>query len=119
MVTLTLEIPDNLAQSLERHPDQLTQILTLGLQALTADPTAGPTSLRDVLEFLATLPSPQEILELRLSPEVQTTIDRLLEQNRSGTWTEADRALWEHYEFVEHLVRHAKAQALIKLQQQV
>ncbi len=30
---------------------------------------------------------------------------------------ESDRCLWQHYEFIEHLVRLAKAQAMLKLQQ--
>lgn len=56
-------------------------------------------------------------MNLRLAPDAQQEIDNLLEKNRTQGFNESDRLLWQHYEFIEHLVRLAKTQALIKLQQ--
>jgi len=69
----------------------------------------------DVLEFLASLPSPQEILMLRPTESLQTRIDALLEKNRTVGWTANEREEWEQYEYLEHLVRMAKAKAYHKL----
>jgi hypothetical protein len=103
----------------------LPQILALGLREISANPATGFSGLTEVLEFLAKLPSPQEILALRLSPMVQAEIESLLDKNRSQGLDERDGStpltnhlcLWQHYEFIEHLVRLAKAQALLRLQQ--
>ncbi len=111
---VTLEIPDEIAKSLESRKENLPQILALGLRELDANPSVSFSGLTEVLEFLARLPLPQEILALRLSPAVQAQVDVLLERNRTQGLDENDRLLWQHYEFMEHLVRLAKAQALLK-----
>ena len=84
---------------------------------MNANPNNGFSRLTEILHFLAKLPSPQEVLNLRLAPDAQQEIDSLLEKNLNQGFTESDRLLWQHYEFIEHLVRLAKTQALIKLQQ--
>ncbi|GCL37358.1 MAG: hypothetical protein ACKO9I_13105 [Sphaerospermopsis kisseleviana] len=113
---ITLDIPDEMVESLESHKEDLPKILALGLREINANPKGGISGLAEVLEFLAMLPSPEQILSLRLSSEVQDKIDALLEKNRHQGWDENDLVLWQHYEFIEHLVRLAKAQALLKLQ---
>ncbi len=113
---ITIDIPDDIALQLEPLKGQLPQILVLGMQALTANPSTGFSGLTEILEFFAQLPSAQAILDLRLSPAVQAEIEALLEKNRTEGFSDRDRQLWQHYEFIEHLVRLAKAQALLKLQ---
>ena len=112
---VTVEIPDDLAQRLGLLQDKLPEILALGLREVTADPESGLSGLREILELLASLPDPNEILALRLSASVQAEIEALLEKNRSQGLTPVEQRLWHHYEFVEHIVRLAKAQALLKL----
>lgn len=114
---IILEIPDDIALSLESCKDNLPQILALGLREIAANPSTGFTGLTEILEFFAKLPTPQEILALHLTPAIQTEIENLLEKNRTEGFNESDRRLWQHYEFIEQLVRLAKAQALLKLQQ--
>ncbi len=111
---ITLDIPDDIAATVQ---DNLPQILALGLREINANPNNGFSGLTEILHFLAKLPSPQEVLNLRLAPDAQKEIDNLLEKNRTQSFNETDRLLWQHYEFIEHLVRLAKTQALIKLQQ--
>ena len=111
---ITLDIPDDIATTVQ---DNLPQILVLGLREMNANPNNGFSGLTDILQFLAKLPSPQEVLNLRLAPDAQQEIDNLLEKNRTQGFNESDRLLWQHYEFIEHLVRLAKTQALIKIQQ--
>ena len=111
---ITLDIPDDISITVQ---DNLPQILALGLREMNANPNNGFSGLTEILHFLAKLPSPQEVLNLRLTPDAQQEIDNLLEKNRTQGFNESDRLLWQHYEFIEHLVRLAKTQALIKLQQ--
>ena len=110
---ITQDIPDDIATTVQ---DNLPQILAIGLREMNANPNNGFSGLTEILHFLAQLPSPQEVLNLHLAPAAQQEIDNLLEKNRTQDFNENDCLLWQHYEFIEHLVRLAKTQALIKLQ---
>ncbi len=69
----------------------------------------------EVPEFLAGLPEPEEILQLRPSEHLQAGIRRLLEKNRGCGLSPEEAVEWEEYEHLEHLVRMAKAKALLKM----
>ncbi len=114
MSAITLHIPDDLAERLRGREDQLTQILELGLRELNSP--AGFAGTSDVLELLASLPKPEEILALRPSEPMQRRVDELLEKSRAGGLSDAEEAEWERYEYLEHLVRMAKATAREKLE---
>lgn len=115
MQQITVEVPDEIAMRLASRPNELPQILALGLREINANLSQGFSGLSEVLEFLVKQPQPQEILALRLSPEVQSEVDLLLEKSRSVGLSALEECLWQQYEYVEHLVRMAKAQALLKL----
>jgi hypothetical protein len=112
---VTFDIPDDIAQQLVRRKAEVPQILALGMQELDANPSTGFSGLTGILEFLASLPPPTEVLKIRLSESAQSMVDGLLEKNRNEGLSLAEQQLWQQYEFVEHLVRIAKTQALIKL----
>ena len=61
---LTVTIPEDLAARLQPVRDRLPQIIELGLRQLDAAPLCFE-GLRDVLEVLARLPTPEEVLALR------------------------------------------------------
>jgi hypothetical protein len=117
IMQITVDVSDEMMKQLEPLRDELPQILVLGLQQMQANPTEGFSGLKDILEFLAQLPSPQEILALRLSDKLQAEVERLLEKNREEGLTSGEQHLWQQYEFVEHLVRMAKARALVKIKE--
>lgn len=95
--------------------DQLPQILELGLRKWYADAQVGFFGLAEILEFLANLPSPEEILALKPSEALQQHVENLLEKNRTVGLTVEEERSWQQYEYVEHLVRVVKAKALLKL----
>ena len=68
---IKVEVPDELALRLSSLQEQLPQILELGLREWNADAQSGFSGLTDVLEFLANLPSPEEILALKSSEALQ------------------------------------------------
>jgi hypothetical protein len=112
---LTVNVPDELASRLRPLEAQLPQILELGLRQWDAHHQGAFAGLADVLETLARLPSPQEVLALRPSPELQDRLQQLLEKNRTSSLLPEEEQEWQRYEFVEHLVRIAKARAALKV----
>lgn len=108
---VTIDLPENLAVRLRTNKQDITEIFEAGLREFEASSSVGYKSIADVLEFLASLPTPREILDLRPSKELQAEIERLLQKNRTEGLSEAEERTWESYEFIEHLVRKAKAKA--------
>ncbi len=62
-----------------------------------------------MLQTLALLPSPEEVLALRPATALQERIEELLEKNRTGGLTSEDEKEWARYEYVECIIRLAKA----------
>jgi hypothetical protein len=115
MQQITVDLPDDLALRISPLRSELPQILELGLREWHLDIASEFAGLAEVLDFLVTLPSPEEVLALRPSPDLAEQIAALLEKNRTVGLTEAEERLWQHYEHVEYLVQMAKAKALLKL----
>jgi hypothetical protein len=115
MASITLSLPDDLAWQVRAHQEQLPRILELGLRELSAGGQFGFEGAADVLELLARLPAPEEILNLRPSARLSARVAALIERSRAGEMTPADEEEWERYEYLEHLVWMAKAAAQLKL----
>lgn len=116
MTSLTFSLPDELAERLQPLSEQLPRILELGLREINAVGQTGFLGTSDVLEFLVRLPSPAEVLALEASPALDTRVRELLEKSRRDGLTSAEESEWEQYQYLEHLVRLAKANALRQLQ---
>src|SRR5262245_8592133 len=84
MSSLTLEIPDELAERLSGLTEQLPRILDLGLRALSAEAQRQYAGPADFLEIRAGLPAPDEVLALRASHALQERISAFLEKNRTA-----------------------------------
>jgi hypothetical protein len=115
MASITLSLPDDLASQIRAQEQQLPKILELGLRELNAGGQSGFDGAADVLELLAALPAPEEILNLRPSARLSARVAELIEKSRTGEMAPLDEEEWERYEYLEHLVRMAKAAAQLKL----
>jgi hypothetical protein len=115
LMSVTLTIADDLANRLRPYEDRLPEILELGMRELRARGEIGYGSMTSILETLAALPDPEEVLALRPSPPLQERLDALLEKSRSAGLSPDDQREWDQYQYVEHLVRLAKANAARKL----
>ena len=104
MASITLSLPDDLASRIRAQEQQLPRILELGLRELNAGGQSGFDGAADVLELLAALPTPEEILNLRPSARLSAHVAELIEKSRAGEMTPLDEAEWERYEYLEHLV---------------
>src|SRR4029077_15959472 len=112
---ITLTVPDELATRLRAVEKELPQILELGIREWQARGEAGFSGMAAVLETLAALPTPEEVLALRPSAALQERIEDLLDKNGSGGLSPGEQQEWEQYRYVEHLVRLAKSRAALKL----
>ena len=117
MSAITLQLPDELTERLRGQEHRLAEILELGLRDLNADRQAGFAGATGVLEALAGLPSPQEVLALRPSRELSERVAELLKKNREAGLTPAELEEWDRYEYLEHLVRLAKNAARRRLRE--
>jgi hypothetical protein len=115
-VEITLTVPEELATRLQPVGDHLPQILELGIREWNARRGAGFSGFADVLETLASLPAPEEVLALRPSASLQERLDELLEKSQAAGLSPEEQGEWEQYQYVEHLVRLAKARAALKRQ---
>jgi len=111
MPTITIEVPDSLAERLAPYQERLAEILALGLGELSPWPSR---VYRYILEFLASNPSAEQLAAFRPTPEMQERLRTLLERERAGLLTEMERAELDEYERIEHIMILFKAQALQK-----
>lgn len=121
MATITIEIPDELAQRLEplqnRLPELLWQLLEVTKKSTSFDPeiktnTADiPAVYQEVLDFLINSPTPQEIVNFKVSQQAQAHLQMLLDKNREATLNQMELAELDVYEQLEHLMILLKARA--------
>ncbi len=115
MAELTIEIPDELAARLRPVQDRLAEIIELGLRELAP---AQHGLYNEVIEFLASGPTPQQIVTFRPSQEAQERVAELLEKNRAGMLTPAEQAELDQYEELDYLMTLVKARARQHLAEQ-
>ena len=109
MAQITIEVPDVLAKRLASVQDRLPDMLA---RELDHPPPLSNEVYRYILAFLATSPSPQAILDFRLTPAMQERASELLEKNRSDQLTPTESAELDEYVHINDLVSLLKARAL-------
>jgi len=110
MVQMTIAVPDNLAERLMSARDRLPEILELGLRQLTTI-----RGYSEVIEFLASGPTPQALVEYHPSPKVQERVSELLEKNRANSLTTSEQAELDQYESLDLFMTLVKARARQRL----
>lgn len=83
------------------------------------DKTLETTSiLEEVLEFLTSSPSCEQIIAFHPSQEMQHHVSYLLEMNRNGTLTPEEQEEMEEISRLEHFITQLKIKAQEKLDNQ-
>lgn len=118
MTTFTLEVPDELAARLNELRDHLPALLSEVLNSGTGEQALrrlGSTPSRQVydemIEFLASGPTPDEIIAHKASQKMQERLGELLYKNGEGDVTDAECAELDLFESVEDLMGLLKAKA--------
>jgi hypothetical protein len=121
---ITIEVPDRLGEQLQQLGDRLPEALVRiasdvadrALQELTPTKNITYQDDRQIVELLASQPSPEVVLAIRPTPALQARMSELLEQNKAGTLTRSEEVELDRYLLLEHWVRLAKAHAYKNLQ---
>lgn len=116
MIEIKMQVSDNLAQRLQPLHDWLPTVLELSLVGFK---TAAVKTASEIIEFLATGPSPGEVLTHHVSDRAQERLRRLLALNRTGLASEEEQAELDEIGRIEHIVILLKAQAQEKLNQAI
>lgn len=118
MTTITLEVPDELAARLAPLRDQLPDLISQALELRSAKSAAKETEQKssypaftEALDFLASGPTPEQIMAFKASPTVQWRLEELLDKNREEGLTEDEEAELDAYEQVDDVMILLKAHA--------
>ncbi|MEZ4298157.1 MAG: hypothetical protein R3B70_24610 [Polyangiaceae bacterium] len=115
MSSVTLTLPDDLAEHIRDLADRIPRTFEVALRTVLRADAPTVDAVDEIVQFLATLPTPEQILAYRASPAVEQRIAALLEKTRAEGLTEDEEREWQVYEYAAHLIRVAKANAAIKL----
>ena len=103
MATVTLS--DDLAERVAPYEHWLPAILEVSLLGLK---TPAHVAAAELVTFLSSNPSAQEVQGYRLSAPLQARVEMLLEGNRRGTLSQEDTAELDEFMALEHVVRLLK-----------
>jgi hypothetical protein len=106
MTTITLDVPDSLAEQLTQLGDRLPEILLVGLREATPLPAH---IYRYILDFLISGPTPEQMAAFQPTPEMQLRLEALLARSRAGQLTPTEATELDEYERIEHLIVMLKA----------
>lgn len=116
MATITLELPDQLAERLTHVGHQLPYLLSYALDSAGLDVADVPhventPLLQEAISFLAQGPTPTEIVRFKFSHKAQARLEELLEEARSGSLTAVAQNELNTYRQLNHLFILLKARA--------
>ena len=105
---MTLELPDQLAQRLRPMSPWLPTVLELSLVGFQ---TQAVRTASEIIDFLSTSPSAEEVANYTISDEAQQRLRRLLALNESGLLSLQEREELDELEQIEHIMLALKVQA--------
>jgi hypothetical protein len=68
------------------------------------------SALEEIADFLASGPTPDELLRFRPSPQLQVRAQELLQKLKDGCLSADERGELDQFEYAERLMRLTKAQ---------
>lgn len=112
-VQITIEVPDSLGKQLRQFQDRLPEALERGIRELelASDKAGSYQDESKIMELLVSQPSPEQVLEIRPSPQFQARVSELLARSKTNMLSRQEETELERYLTLEHLVRLAKAHA--------
>ncbi len=120
MAQLTIEIPDALLPELEQVRSKLPMLLTQWITASrSVQQNIDQTTSQEVLSFLMTQPTPQDILNFKVSEKAQTRLKILLDRNCEGGLSEDESFELDGYDQLDQLMQMLKIQAYSVVHQKI
>ncbi len=118
MMTITLEVPDELAARFNADPSSLPALVREAVSekmAKLALSLNGGTSVRliyqEIIDFLASGPALEQIVDFKISSSAQERLEDLVDKNREGGLTPAEELELNRYFQYRHVMILLKADA--------
>jgi len=117
MTTITLEVPDELATQFKVDPDTLPSLIREAISAKfsklqEADEQEAESPVYDeLIEFLSSSPTTEQIVKFKISPDAQERLEDLLYKNREAVLSQSEKTELATYLQLSHLVTRLKARA--------
>lgn len=118
MTTITLEVPDELAARLQPLRERLPEVLSQALDSWPVEKVLKVTGsavtrpvFQEIIDFLASGPTPEQIIVHQASPAMQERLEELLSKNREEGLTEDESAELDAFELVNDVMILLKARA--------
>jgi hypothetical protein len=112
MTTITLEVPDEVAAQLQANPARLPELIR---EAVLALPTNGATiftlAYQEFIDFLASIPTLEQIADFKLSDAAQERVEDLIDKDRENEITPYEKAELDKYFQYRHIMILLKAGA--------
>jgi len=108
MTQITLNLPNDLALRLRPVQNRLAEIIEIGLREISATKHA---LQNEVIDFLASGPSPEAIITFRPTENSIERVRELLDKNRTGSLTLPEQRELDQYEELDYLMTLVKARA--------
>jgi hypothetical protein len=106
MVELTVPMPDDLARRVRGIEPWIPTVLELGLSGFR---TVAAATASEVMEFLVSNPSRQEVRDYHVSDRAQARLRRLLTLNDAGMLGEDEAMELDELQVIESIVIRLKA----------
>jgi hypothetical protein len=119
---IVLDVPDELGARLQQLGDRLPGVLDRALAglAILQDSLATPDRVGQdelqILDLLASQPSPEVVLAIRPTAALQARMSELLARSKMGLLVRSEEVELDRYLLIEHWVRLAKTHAYKRLQ---
>ena len=107
MTTVTLELPDELANQIDltKLPELLSEFVG------RKTPSKNVPLYREITDFLARRPTREELIAFKISPTAQSRLEGLLERNQDAPLAPAERADLDTYLQLSEWLSTLKARA--------
>lgn len=118
-----LNIPADFALRLKGLEELLPEIITLGLIETHPNFEFNPNELSqfkelsDFLEFLTTLPHPEQLLSYQTTPKIRNQVSTLISKQKIKELFPEEKTKLKLYEFLLLLILRAKVNAIDKLKE--
>lgn len=101
MVEITIQVPEQLAEQVLPVQRWMPTLLEFSLARLK---TPASETAAEIIDFLLSNPTDEEVLAYHVSDRAQERVSRLLALNREDTLSEAEEQELDEIERIEHIV---------------
>lgn len=108
MVTVTLTLPDDLAAQIGADGERLSEIIAARLRQSSSAVALNAY----VIDFLASDPTPEEIMAFKPAAELQKRFQELVAKSKAGGLTRDETVELDEFLKVEELIRLIKSKNL-------